>query len=136
MNGVQTIDRGTKHPSLINARLLVLLPFLLLMAAVASGCGGSQTGTVQGRVIFKVGTSTRYGAAAARCNWSKPDPAPTAKLSPPRRCHQMGHTTLWLIREPTALVTRLSGNCYGTVTVRSDQTIEHDVICQPAIAVG
>jgi len=58
VNGVRRID-GEHPSSLIGARLLVFVPFLLLVAAVASGCGGSQTGTVEGRVIFKEGTTSR-----------------------------------------------------------------------------
>ena len=46
------------------ARAKLLVPVLLLVAAAASGCGGSQTGTVQGRVIFKVGTTNRYGSSS------------------------------------------------------------------------
>ena len=50
------------HGVIAAAKLLV--PVLLLVAAVAAGCGGSQTGTVQGRVIFKVGTTSRYGSSS------------------------------------------------------------------------
>ena len=135
MNSVRRIDRGTKHPSLISASLLVFLRFLLLVAAVASGCGESQTGTVQGRVIFKVGTTTRYGSGSTlQLIQARPgshgEVVATQKVSPTGTYDFTVDPGTYSFSDLTV------GNCYGTVTVRSGQTIQHDVICQPAIAVG
>ena len=117
------------------ARAKLLVPVLLLVAAAASGCGGSQTGTVQGRVIFKVGTTNRYGSSSTlQLISARPGShgavLATQKVSPTGRYHFTVDPGTYSFSDLTL------GNCYGTVTVRSGQTIQHDVICQPAIAVG
>ena len=131
MNG----DRGSKHLSVISARLLVFVPFLLLVAAVASGCGGSQTGTVQGRVIFEVGTTSRYGSGSTlQLIQARPGShgavVATQKVSPTGTYHFTVDPGTYSFSDLT-----LSPSP-GTVTVRSGQTIHHDVICHPTIAVG
>jgi hypothetical protein len=118
------------------ARAELLVPLLLLVAAVASGCGGSQTGTVQGRVIFKVGTTSRYGSSSRlQLISAKPGSngaiVATQKVSPTGTYHFTVDPGTYSFSDLT-----VSPCGAGTVTVRSGQTIYHDVICQPAIAVG
>jgi hypothetical protein len=108
---------------------------VVLAAAVASGCGGSQTGTVQGRVIFKVGTTSRFGSGSTLQLFSARPGShgavlATQKVSPTGTYHFTVAPGAYSFSDLTL------GNCYGTVTVRSGQVIHHDVICQPTIAVG
>ena len=109
---------------------------VVLVTAVASGCGGSQTGTVQGRVIFKPGTTSRYGSGSTlRLISARPGShgavVATQKVSPSGTYDFMVDPGTYSFSDLTI------GPCgAGTVTVRSGQTIYHDVICQPAIAVG
>jgi hypothetical protein len=113
----------------------LLVPLFLLVVAVVSGCGGTQTGTVQGHVIFKEGTTSRYGSSSTlQLIQARPGShgavLATQKVSPTGRYRFTVDPGTYSFSDLTV------GNCYGTVTVRSGQTIQHDVICQPAIAVG
>ena len=112
------------------ARAKLLAPFFLLVAAAASGCGGSQTGTVQGRVIFEVGVTSRYGSNSTLQLKSPSAVVATQRVSPTGTYH-------FTVDPGTYSFNDLSHSpCVGRVIVRSGQTIHHDVICTPAIAVG
>ena len=112
------------------ARAKLLVPFLLLVAVAASGCGGNQTGTVQGRVIFEVGTTSRYGSNSTLQLRSHSAVVATQKVSSTGTYH-------FTVDPGTYSFTDLTlSPCVGRVIVRSGQTIHHDVICKPALAVG
>ena len=108
----------------------LLVPLCLLVAAVASGCGGTQTGTVQGSAFFEVGVTSRSLSNTMLQLLSGSAVVATQRVSPTgtyRFTVHPGTYSFWdLSHSP----------CPGTVTVRSGQTIHHDVICKPAIAAG
>jgi hypothetical protein len=111
----------------------LLVPFFLLVAAVASGCGGTQTGTVQGRVIFKEGTTSPYGSSSIlqlRPAGHGSTVVATERVSPTGTYRFTVDPGTYSFNDLTL------SPCVGRVIVRSGQTIHHDVICTPAIAVG
>lgn len=116
------------------ARAKLLVPVLLLLAAAAAGCGGSQTGTVEGRVIFQTGTTSRYGSGSTLQlipvrPGSHGAVVAAQKVSPTGTYHFTVDPGTYSFSDLTL------SPCPGTVTVRSGQTIHHDVICKPALAV-
>ena len=112
------------------ARAKLLVPVLLLVAAAASGCGGNQTGTVQGHVIFQVGTTSRYGSNSTLQLRSHGAVIATQKVSPTGTYHFTVDPGTYNFNDLTL------SPCVGRVIVRSGQTIHHDLICKPALAVG
>ena len=114
-----------------DTKLVVL--FFLLVAVVASGCGGTQTGTVQGRVIFKEGTTSRYGSSSIlqlRPVGHGSTVVATERVSSTGTYHFTVDAGTYSFNDLTL------SPCVGRVIVRSGQTIHHDVICTPAMAVG
>lgn len=111
------------------ARAKLLVPVLLLVAAATAGCGGSQTGTVEGRVIFEVGTTSRYGSNSVLQLRSHGAVVARQKVSSTGTYH-------FTVDPGTYSFTDLTlSPCVGRVIVRSGQTIHRDVICKPALAV-
>ena len=111
----------------------LLVPLFLLVGAVASGCGGTQTGTVQGRVIFEEGTTSRYGSNSTlqlRPVGHGSIVVATERVSPAGTYHFTVDPGTYSFNDLTL------SPCVGRVIVRSGQTIHHDVICTPAIAAG
>jgi hypothetical protein len=117
------------------ARAKLFASFLLLVAAVASGCGGSQTGAVQGRVIFEEGTTSRYGSNST-LQLIPVRPGSHGAVVAIQKVSSTG-TYHFTVDPGTYSFSDLTlSPCPGTVTIRAGQTTHHDVVCRPAIAVG
>jgi hypothetical protein len=113
----------------------LLVPTFLLVVAVASGCGGTQTGTVQGHVIFKEGITSRYGSDSM-LQLIQAGPGSHGEVLTTQKVSSTG-TYLFTVDPGTYSFSDLTlSPCPGTVTVRSGQTTHHDVVCKPVIAVG
>lgn len=94
-----------------------------------TGCGGRQTSTVQGRVIFQVGGTRRSLSNGILQLKSGSAVVATQRVSPTGTYH-------FTVDPGTYSFDDLSHSpCSGTVSVRAGQTIHHDVICKPALAV-
>lgn len=133
MNGGRGSDPGGKHPH-FNSALLVFGSCVGIVAAVACGCGGSQTGTVQGRVVFEEGTTSRSGSnTTLQLITARPGShggvVATQKVSSTGTYHFTVDPGTYSFSDQTL------SPCPGTVTVRSGQTTDHNVICKPVEAV-
>jgi hypothetical protein len=114
----------------INKGLTRLVVTAVVAGVGLTGCGGRPTGTVQGRVIFQAGVTNRSLSNSALQLKSSSTVVATQRVSPTGTYH-------FTVDPGTYSFDDLSHSpCSGTVTVRSGQTIHHDVICKPALAVG
>ncbi len=114
----------------INKGLTRLVVTAVVVGVGLTGCGGRQTGTVQGRVIFQVGATSRSLSNSTLQLKSGSAVVATQRVSTTGTYH-------FTVDPGTYSFDDLSHSpCSGTVTVRSGQTIHHDVICKPALAVG
>lgn len=114
----------------VMARAKPLVPLVLLGAAAASACGGSQNGTVQGHAFFEVGVTSRSLSDTMLQLLSGSAVVATQRVSPTGIYHFTVHPGTYSFSDLS------HSPCPGTVTVRSGQAIRHDVICRPATAVG
>ena len=112
----------------------LVVPLSLLMVALASGCGGTQTGTVQGHVIFEEGT-LHYGSNST-LQLIPVRPGSHGAVLATQKVSSTG-TYHFTVDPGTYSFSDLTlSPCPGTVTVRSGQTTHHDVVCKPVVAVG
>jgi len=106
------------------------VPLLALLTAAASGCGGSQSGTVEGRVVIEIGVTSQYASHSMLEVKSGNEIVATQKVS-------QTATYSFTVAAGTYTFADLSTrNCSGSVSIRSGQTRHHDVICTPYPAVG
>jgi len=123
-------DKAAEH----GGDMKLLVP-LLVVVSVAAGCGGSHTGTVQGYVIFREGTTSRYGSNST-LQLIPVRPGSHGTVLATQKVSSTG-TYHFTVDPGTYSFSDLTVSpCPGTVTVRSDQTTHYDVVCRPVIAVG
>jgi hypothetical protein len=112
------------------ARVAKLSVAFAVLSSIMYGCGSSQTGTVEGRVIVEEGPTSQYATNG------------TLELSAgghvlvSQRLSSTG--TYRFIVAPGSYSFHFPSisNCTGTTTVRPERTTHHDVICIPFPAVG
>lgn len=113
----------------------LLVPILVLVAAVTSDCGGTQTGTVQGHVIFEEGTTSRFGSNSM-LQLIQARPGSHGEVLATQKVSSTGTYNFTVDPGTYSFSDLILSPCPGNVTVRSGQTTQHDVVCKPVIAVG
>jgi hypothetical protein len=112
------------------ARRTKLSAVLVVLSGIVYGCGSSQTGTVEGRVIVEEGPSSEYAINGRLELTSGSDVVASQGLSPTGTYRFIVAAGSYSFHSPSIR------NCTGTTTVRSERTTHHDVICIPFPAVG